>query len=151
MLKSLESLLGNLFGPERGEADTKEQDLRQAAAALLVHACAIDGVIEEVEAAKLQDVLKKRFELSDEDVRALIVAAERREREAVDLYRFTSQLKSNMSEEERLKLIEMMWEIVFADGEIHEFEDNLVWRTAELLGISARERIRLKKKVEAQQ
>ncbi len=42
----------------------------------------------------------------------------------------------------------MMWEIVFADGEVHEFEDNVVWRVAELLGVSSRDRIRLRKRIE---
>lgn len=151
MLKTVEQIFASLVGGKSETADLNAHELRLASAALLVHACAIDGVIEEVEANRLHAILKDRFELSDDDVRQLIVAAERREREAVDLYGFTSQLKSSLSEDERLKIIEMMWEIVFADGEIHEFEDNLVWRTAELLGISSRERIRLKKQVEARQ
>ena len=58
------------------------------------------------------------------------------ENEAVDLYRFTSVLKRQMSEDERIRVIENLWEIVFADGASHEFEENLVWRVAELLGVS---------------
>jgi len=96
-------------------------------------------------------VLKDQYELSDEQLHELVVAAERSERDAVDIYSFTSKLKKALSEEDRLQIIEMMWEIAFADGEVHGFEENLIWRTAELLGISSRERIRARKKVEAQQ
>jgi uncharacterized tellurite resistance protein B-like protein len=52
-----------------------------------------------------------------------------------------------VNEEGRLRIIEMMWELVFADGHVTEFEDNIVWRAADLLGISSRDRINLKHRV----
>ena len=67
--------------------------------------------------------------------------------EAVDLYGFTSVLKRTTDEEERLAIVEMMWEIVYADGHVHEFEDNTIWRVAELLGVSTRDRMTLRHKV----
>jgi len=124
---------------------------RLAAAALLVHASTIDGYVEEAETERLQAVLKDRYGLSDDQLHELVVAAERSERDAIDIYSFTSKLKRALSEEDRLDIIEMMWEIAYADGEIHGYEENLIWRTAELLGVSSRERIRARKKVESQQ
>jgi membrane carboxypeptidase/penicillin-binding protein len=56
------------------------------------------------------------------------------EGEAVDLYRFTSVIMRSVNEEGRLRIIEMMWELVYADGQVSEFEDNVVWRAADLLG-----------------
>ena len=76
-----------------------------------------------------------------------MVAAEAADREAVDLYGFTSVLKRQLDEKDRERIVEMMWELVFADGKVHEFEDNLVWRAAELLGVSSQARIRLKQAV----
>ena len=73
--------------------------------------------------------------------------AEAHEQEAVDLYRFTSVLKRHMSEDARIRVIENLWEMVFADGASHEFEENLVWRVAELLGVSPRDRIAMKRLV----
>lgn len=152
MIKTLGQVLDNLVSGERGEADADgPDDIHLAAAALLVHASTIDGYVEEAETARLQEVLKAQYDLSDEQMHELIVAAERSERDAVDIYSFTSKLKKALSEEDRLQIIEMMWEIAFADGEVHGYEENLIWRTAELLGISSRERIRARKKVEAQQ
>jgi uncharacterized tellurite resistance protein B-like protein len=56
----------------------------------------------------------------------------------------------SVNDEGRLRIIEMMWELVYADGQVSEFEDNVVWRAADLLGISSRDRIDLKHKVAAQ-
>ena len=65
----------------------------------------------------------------------------------MDLYHFTSVIMRSVDEEGRLRIIEMMWELVYADGQVSEFEDNVVWRAADLLGISSRDRIDLKHKV----
>jgi uncharacterized tellurite resistance protein B-like protein len=53
----------------------------------------------------------------------------------------------SVNEEGRLRIVEMMWELVYADGQVSEFEDNVVWRAADLLGISSRDRIELKHRV----
>jgi uncharacterized tellurite resistance protein B-like protein len=56
-----------------------------------------------------------------------------------------------VNEEGRLRIVEMMWELVYADGEVSEFEDNVVWRAADLLEVSSRDRIDLKHRVAARQ
>jgi uncharacterized tellurite resistance protein B-like protein len=121
-----------------------EEEYRLAAAALLFHAVAIDGVVAAEERAKLAELLERRFELDRVGIDALIAAAETADREAVDLYGFTSVLKGRLDEADREKIVEMMWELAFADGKLHEFEDNLIWRVAELLAVPSRARIRLK-------
>ena len=152
MIKTLGQVLDNLMSGDSAQEETERvDDTRLAAAALLVHASTIDGYVEEAETERLQSVLKDRYGLSDDQLHELVVAAERSERDAVDIYSFTSKLKKALSEEDRLDIIEMMWEIAYADGEVHGYEENLIWRTAELLGVSSRERIRARKKVEAQQ
>ena len=83
--------------------------------------------------------------LSGDDLDRLVEDATAADNEAVDLYRFTSVLKRSMSEDERIRVIENLWEMVFADGASHEFEENLVWRVAELLGVSPRDRIAMKR------
>ncbi len=152
MIRTLGQVLDNLMSGDSARDEADEIDnTRLAAAALLVHASTIDGYVEEAETERLQAVLKERYGLSDDQLHELVVAAERSERDAIDIYSFTSKLKKALSEEDRLDIIEMMWEIAFADGEVHGYEENLIWRTSELLGISSRERIRARKKVEAQQ
>jgi uncharacterized tellurite resistance protein B-like protein len=124
-----------------------EDDLRLAAAALLYHVVAVDGVVSAEECAMLSDLLKQRFGLDPAETRSLVAAAESADAEAVDLFGFTSVLKRRLEAGDRERIVEMMWKLVFADGRVHEFEDNVVWRVAELLGVSAQARIRLKQAV----
>ncbi len=146
MIDAIRHFLSELTGGE-DTARFDDDGYRLAAAALLFHVTAIDGVVSDDERVLLADLLKRRFGLDDAGTKALIRAAEEADQEAVDLYGFTSVLKRRLDETERERIIEMMWELVFADGTIHEFEDNLVWRVSELLAVSSQARIRLKQVV----
>ncbi len=68
-------------------------------------------------------------------MRRLFQEADAREPESVDLYRFTSMLSRELDQDSRKCIVEKLWEVVMADGIVHEFETNLVWRAAELLGV----------------
>ncbi len=127
--------------------DMGEDEVRLAVAALLYHVIAVDGVVTPAEQATLNELLENRFGLDDASTRALVAAAETADDEAVDLYRFTSLLKQRLEVVDRERIIEMMWRLVFADGGMHEFEENVVWRVAELLAVPAQVRIRLKQSV----
>ncbi len=124
-----------------------EDDYRLAAAALLVHTAAIDGEVTQRERDRLRAVIKQRFNLDDAATAELIEKATAAEHEAVDLYHFTHLLNRALDEEGRAQIIEMMWEIVYADGRRDELEDNLLWRAADLLGVSPRERIELRRRI----
>ena len=147
MLDSLKNFLSDLTGGEKHPARFEENDYRLAAAALLIHASTIDGNMTANERSKLRDVLKSRFALDDAATDELIDVSTLAENEAVDLYRFTSVLNRSLDEPGRLGIVEMMWEMVFADGRMNEFEDNLMWRVADLLGVSSRDRIALRRRV----
>ncbi|HZD91384.1 MAG TPA: TerB family tellurite resistance protein [Pseudolabrys sp.] len=124
-----------------------ENDYRLAATALLVHAARVDGQFAEAERVKLRSLIKTRFDLDETAAAELIAEATEIEREAIDLFHFTSQLNRDLDEQGRARMVEMMWQIAYADGVISEFEDNLIWRAADLLGISQRERIALRNRV----
>lgn len=147
MLESLKNLISDLTGGDKHPGRFEENDYRLAAAALLIHASTIDGTATPAEQDRLRAVLKSRFALDDAATDELIAAATRAEHEAVDLYHFTNLINRALDEEGRRGIVEMMWEIVFADGRVSEFEDNLMWRAADLLGVSSRERIALRRRV----
>ena len=126
-----------------------ENDYRLAAAALLLHAAAIDGKVARSERETLHRLLKQRFDLDDDATVKLIDAATAAEQEAIDLYHFTRVLNRACDEAARTRFIEIMWQIAFADGRVTEFEENLIWRAAELLGISSEARIALRQRVAA--
>ena len=147
MLDSLKNFISDLTGGEKHPARFEENDYRLAAAALMIHATTIDGKMTQAERGRLRAVLKARFALDDAATDELIDAATLAENEAVDLYHFTSLINRALDEPGRLGIVEMMWEVVFADGLVSEFEDNLMWRAADLLGVSSRDRIALRRRV----
>jgi len=110
-----------------------------AVAALLVHLAAIDGQVTPEERTALRSALMDYYSLADAEVDRLVTEATRRDQESVGFYRFTSALAS-LEDSEKLEIIRMMWQVVFADRRNHELEDNMVWRIAELIGVSARDR-----------
>jgi uncharacterized tellurite resistance protein B-like protein len=122
-------------------------DYRLAAAALLVHAAAIDGNMSDIERTKLHTVIKRRFDLDEATTDELVAEATEAEHDAIDLYHFTSLINRSLDEDGRRRVVEMMWEIAYADGHVGEFENNLIWRAADLLGISSRDRIELGQRV----
>ena len=147
MLESLRNFISDLTGGEKHPGRFEENDYRLAAAALMIHACTIDGTMTGTEREKLRTVLKARFSLDDAATEELIDVGTLAENESVDLYHFTSLINRSLDEAGRIGVVEMMWEIVFADGRVNEFEDNLMWRAADLLGVSSRERIAARQRV----
>lgn len=121
---------------------------REAAAALLFHVIAIDGTIDPMEEKRLHQLLRQEYDLDHNETDDLIVRARQLDMEAVDLYTFTRVLTRKLDQDGRKRVIAMLWSMVYADNGVHEFEGNLVWRVSELLGVSARDRITLKKEAE---
>ncbi len=147
MFESFKSFIAEFVEGERHPSQFADDDYRLAAAALLVHAAAIDGEMLPSERDKLRALLKRNFSLDDASTDELIEKATAAEQESVDLYHFTHLLNRTLNERGRARLIEMMWEIVYADGKRDELEDNLLWRAADLLGVSPRQRIELRRRV----
>lgn len=147
MFDRLLTFLNELPGADRKTQALGPDDPRVAAAALLFHVMDADGVREKAEQKRLKAGLSEAYGVSGAELEAVMKAGEEAERDAVDLYTFTSVLKRELDEEARAEFIRLMWEVVFADGEMHELEDNMVWRVAELMGVSNRARVLLRKDV----
>jgi uncharacterized tellurite resistance protein B-like protein len=150
MLDALKIFLNDLVSDVDAPRTFDENDHRLAAVALLVHVADVDGRTKPAEARRIREVVAERYGLDPAETARLVNAAQASDREAVDLYRFTSVLKRALPHADRLTVIEMMWRIVYADGQIDELEDNLVWRVAELLGVSTSERVALRQRIAAQ-
>ena len=148
MFDALKNFLAEVGSGPAPERTFDETDYRLAAAALLVHVASADGHVDEAERQRLQAIVEDRFGLDAASARKLIAAAEESEREAVDLFHFTATLKRALDEAGRRQVVELMWDMAYADGEAHELEENIVWRVAELLGVPARERMQLKHRAE---
>lgn len=147
MLDTLRRFFEEITGAEPAERAFCEQEMRVASAALLVHVAEVDGLLRETEKRAVMLLLQQRFDLPADGAEKLLNEARKSAHEAVDLYSFTSILKQMMSDADRRRLIEMMWTVAYADGELQEFEENLIWRVAELLAVPARDRIALRRKI----
>jgi uncharacterized tellurite resistance protein B-like protein len=151
MLDGLRQFIADIVAPSADqELAFDDTGYLLAATALLVHVVSLDGEPSAAEQRKLHSLIESRFKLDPGKADHLIAQATRAEGEAVDLYHFTSVIMRSVNEEGRLRIIEMMWELVYADGQVSEFEDNVLWRAADLLAVSSRDRLELKRKAAAQ-
>jgi uncharacterized tellurite resistance protein B-like protein len=148
MLDGLRQFIADVVAPHRTPA-FDETGYRLAATALLIHVISLDGEPSEREKRKLHSLIEIHLGLDPGSADKLIASATLVEGEAVDLYHFTSVIMREVNEAGRLKIVDMMWELVYADGAVTEFEDNVVWRAADLLAVSSRDRIELKHRVAA--
>jgi len=114
-------------------------DFQVAAAALLLEAERLDEHVDAEETATIRALLQARFALDDAATEALLAEAEREVEGSVELYGFARRIKDAFSHEERIDLMEMLWRVVYADGELHDLEANLMRRIAGLLFVSDKE------------
>lgn len=148
-MQMLERLL-SLFKSGDSEAGAAAgDDPRVAAAALMFHVMDADGDRRDDERAALKQMISQTYGLSGDDLAGVLEAGERAEREAVDLYAMTSVIRRELDEKERLTFVSILWEVVFADGHLHELEDNIVWRVADLIGVDGRDRVVLRSEAAA--
>lgn len=119
-------------------------DPRITVAALCFQIMEADGLIHDRERSKLEEILTEKYALDRPSLQKLMVAGQAAENEAVDYYRFTADLKRQLDTEQRLNLVGILWDIVYADGDRSEMEDHAIWRVAELLGISQRDSVHLR-------
>ena len=151
MLNDLRRFFAELTGGEKPQDQFAETDYRRAAAALLVHIATLDGGLDEGKRRKLCSILGRAFALDAAATDDLIAEAAADDRQAVDFYHFTSLLMRTLDEAGRLRVVEMLWEMVYADGKVSEFEANVMWRVADLLAVSTRDRVTLRERVAAAQ
>lgn len=150
MFDAIKNFVADLANGEKQAGGLDDHNIRVATAALLVHAAAVDGAMSDAERGELQSLLKQRFELDDVAASELVGEGAAADDKAVDLYHFTHLLNASLDDQDRLRLVEMMWTVAYADGAVSEYEDNLIWRIADLLGVSSTERIALRHRVASQ-
>ena len=124
-----------------------------AAASLLVHAATIDSEFDALERNRIEWLCENRFDLTHDEAHSLIEAAERQAEESVQLLRFTRTIKDGFSYDERIHLIEMLWEVVYADEVVEAHEAMLMRRIAGLIYVDDRDsgiaRSRVRARLEA--
>ena len=140
----------NLDATHSAATADRTQAVRLATAALLVEVSRSDFDITAIEQQAVVDVLQQQFRLSQDEIDTLVELAEAEVHDAVSLYPFTRLINEHYTSAEKLQLIEAMWHIAFADGQLDKYEDHLIRKVTELIHVSHSDFIRCKLKVVAQ-
>ncbi|MCC6919773.1 MAG: TerB family tellurite resistance protein [Alphaproteobacteria bacterium] len=146
MLDRIKSLLAQA-GYRHEAAHPRFADRDVAVGALLIEAASSDGNYGEAEHVTLRDLVMRKLKLAADDANALLEAARLRQRDAVEIFSFTNAAKAGMNEDERIALVEMLWEVVYADGVLDEYEDRLIRTIAALLHVPDRARAEARQRV----
>ena len=138
MLKSLKDLFGSLLSTPgaTATAGSSEHQLQLATAVLLVEVMRADTTVADSERETVIAALQRQFTtLTADEMQQLIALAHERSRSATDFHAFTSALNDHFSEEQKLRVVEAMWQVAYADGHLEAHEQHVLWRVADLLHV----------------
>jgi len=146
MIKRIKELI--FGGGDAGAPDTGDNyDAEAAAVALLVEAAVMDGEFDGDERKLIAQLIVQRFAIDAADVEELIASGEQAVADSNQLYAFTRAVKDGFDFDQRIELIEMLWQVAYADGVLHDYEASLVRRVAGLIHVTGRDSGTARKKV----
>jgi uncharacterized tellurite resistance protein B-like protein len=143
MLSQLRSFINSLGAPEHEDIDPK-----LATAVLLLEAAHGDGDFAPSERAAIKALLTNAFNLSPDELTELLAAAEARSADHVQLHPYTTAIADKLTPDQRLSFMEMLWEVVYADGVLDPEEDALIRKLANLIYVNDRDRILARQRVQ---
>jgi uncharacterized tellurite resistance protein B-like protein len=151
MLKALRSFFDQhmVASPNETHADS-ERRAQVAAAVLLVEVARSDQNFSDAERQAVLGSVQRKFGLSPAEAQQLLALAELESRTAHDIYQFTSQIDATFSVERKVRLVEELWRAAYSDASLHEYEEHLIRRVADLLHLSHSQFIAAKLRVLAE-
>lgn len=147
MLRAIQEFFQTRIEPDF-QSGPDEHGLHLATAALLFEMLRADDHEHPEERAALQQVLRNRFDLSVDETRELAELADREATEAASLYQFTGLINEHFTPEQKVSVVEMLWQVAYADGRLDPYEEALVRKIADLIYVPHRDFIRAKHRVQ---
>jgi len=141
-----QNLLKNLFQETGNDNKNEVFDNKIATSVLFLELAYADFDVTEEEQQHINDSLKRFFDLSDDDVLELLDTAKEFRDARNDIWFFTNQIKENFDRERKIKILELLWQLVFADGYMDKYEEALMRKISTLLGLTHGEMIAAKLK-----
>ena len=136
MLKTLKELFGALQPPApAASAHAVEHTLQLATAVMLIEVMRADTEIDRAERLAVIDALRAKFALADDEIDRLIELAELAARSATDWFEFTSHINAHFDMTAKVRMVEYMWGVAYADGHLNEHERHTLWRLSDLLHV----------------
>ena len=145
MILKLKNILSNSKNTDRGKIASSSKNI--AAAALLIEAACIDGKLDSEEQKIINTRLEKYLRISNSEMLDLIKEASKVQSESNQIFGFTKEIKNSFSEEQKLDLIEILWDVICSDQTIHIYESNLMRRICGLIYVSDKKSGEIKLKV----
>lgn len=137
-----------LFESEDSAAE-ESIDIKTALAVILMEMAGADDEFAADEEELILQILQEKFSLGSDAAAALTEQARSERKESVDLYRFTSRINTVCSREEKLQMMDMLWEVIYSDGRLDGHEDYLIHRLTNMLNLDHRDMIESKLKAAA--
>lgn len=134
MLENLKKFFSSLNTPDN--TASSGPDFKTAVAALLVEVMRSDNEVEQSEQQTLTVLLQKYFDIDEQDVSTLVDAASADLDKSIDYFQFSKQINDHTSAQERIEIIELLWRMAYADGELDKYEEHVIRRVADLLYVS---------------
>ena len=129
---------------DEGQQQRNEISLEIACSVLLCEVMLADGQLDSAKQKKLSDIISKQFQLSNEEVEDIIERSLALCENATDFYQFTSKINENYSTEQRITMLELLWKVAYADGELASIEEHIIRKIADLLHLRHSEYIQTK-------
>lgn len=135
MLSKIKRFIDEKMAPDAGGTHSADA-IRLAAAALLVEMMLMDKQEDDLEREVVARILRERFDLSEPEAHELMVLGRKKAGGAAEYYKFTSRINKAFSMPEKEEMIEYLWQVAYADGQLHRHEEHLVRKIAGLVGVS---------------
>jgi uncharacterized tellurite resistance protein B-like protein len=136
MLRTLKDLFGALTPPAPGQGEHgAEHTLQLATAVMLMEVMRADAKLGSAERLAVIDALRGTFALADDEIDRLIELAGQASRDATDWFEFTSHINAHFDMAAKVRMVEYMWRVAYADGHLDEHERHVMWRLSDLLHV----------------
>ena len=134
-----------IFQKEESEDPTiDDKTSTKACIALLLETSMADDLLDESEMMALKNTLQKDFQINEDEIDELIDLSKENVEDSTSLYEFTSDINDNFDAAERVKLIESMWKIAYADGNIDKYEEHIIRKVSNLIYVAHSDFIKAK-------
>jgi len=147
MLNFLKNLFEKNNGAEPGSKTSAEHKLLIAACALLLEIASADDNYSDDEKSKITEIMKNKFELSDDQVQQIFISSEGAMENSVSLYEFTDILNKQLNTDEKYEILKYLWQIAYADGNLDTYEDHFIKKISSNLHMSHKDKIAAKLEV----
>ncbi|MCH8263021.1 MAG: TerB family tellurite resistance protein [Proteobacteria bacterium] len=135
----------NILLEEDGDLD---HQLKLATAALLIEMMFQDDQVHDEEIDTVKTALRERFDLTDDECQKLFELAEEEVGDAVDYHQFTSLIAKEFTQAQKIKVIELLWSVAYADSHLDSLEEHMVRKIADLIYVSHKDFIKTKLKIQ---